>query len=295
VDASKAVVAIVSNGIKQMVKAGGAAIVGAMKGEDEGPSEQELHGKASVEAKSAFLKAQRDALANNDEDHAVEVSTHVYNALRLGLDSAPHAMIAAMNAVADALKAAKALAGGIQLRETVTQWVRLVAQTSVGSVQTPGGAPLTAIARANAAPGLDQPLLPRDGLIDISFSGDDYDSSAPIQIGNTRVNGITGPALAALTGTDGKMPARSIREIGLAIRVSGRFSGNNSAVTVVRDEAGNIEYTDESRTSHWFARRIGVMTHATDADQRRGARQFLDREILDKPLQSLNPETDAKK
>lgn len=294
-DASRAVVAIVSNGIKQMVKAGGTAVVGAIKGKDEGPTEKELHGGVSIEAKSAFLHAQRATLANSDEKQAHEVSEHAYNALLLGIDSAPDAMIATMNAVADALSTAKSTAGDIQLRETVTQWVRLVAQTSLGSVPTKSGAAVTALDRANAAPGLDQPLAPRDGLIDISFSGDDYDSSAPIQLTHARVNGITPGALDTLTGADGRMPARSIRDLGLAIRVSGMFSGNDSAVTVVRDEAGNIQYTDRSRTSHWFARRAGVMTHATDVDQHRGAREFLDRDILGKTLLMLPLKNDAKK
>lgn len=295
-DAGKAVVAIFADGLKFAVKKEGTDLKGAVKGKDASPTEEEQHGKVSVEAKAAFLDTQRTTLAKGNAVYAGQVAVHAYNTLLLGIDSAPDAMIATMQAVVDALDAAQQMAGDIQLQETITQWVRLVAQTSLGSVPTKSGPALTALDRANAAPRLDEPVAPHDGLIDISFTGDDYDSSAPINIGKTRVNGITDDALNRLIGKDNSgLPPRSIGEIGLAIRVSGMFSGNDSSITVVRDEAGNIEYTDRSRTSHWFARRMGVMTHATDADQRRGAKQFLDREILHKHLADLQPSTDAKK
>ncbi len=284
-NAGPGIVGLIADGVKHLTKAAGKGVRDAASsgtGADEA-----RHEGISADAKSDFLESHRAALRNDTPARAEEVTIRAHDALLPTLQTNHEKAIAAMTEIAMGLKEEAGVASGIQRRETELQWIRLVAQTSLGSTSateasahgmaTGGRASLTRLASANQTLDDQRPTMPRDGLIDITFTASQDHPEDKVKVTGIKLLGVR------------KRVAEQVRNIrmldlGLPARASGFLSGNRSSVTVVRDEGGNVDYTDNTRVpweqSTWLARKIGVMTHAGDADERRGARQLIEDEIM---------------
>ncbi len=94
------------------------------------------------------------------------------------------------------------------------------------------------------------------------------------------MNGVSKKMLGTLI----KLNGNQLVKLGIAIRATGTATGlANLAVTVVRDEAGNLMFADETGVlpgkSNWLARKAGFI-HATPERQVEGG-NILMREIFD--------------
>ncbi len=291
-DAGPAVVSMVAAGVKHVVKAvgkqGKEALLPDAAGEDD------RHGGVGLDAKSDFLEAHRTALRNDTPERAAEVTIRAHDALLPLLQTDHEKAISAMTRIGAELSAEAELAHAIQRHATEVQWVRLVAQTSLGSTSaseanakgmaTQGASPLTRLARANQTLDDQKPMINHDGLIDITFTGSQAQPAEKVKVTGIKLRGVRKAVAREMLGT-------RMLDLGLPARASGFLSGNVSSVTVVRDEAGNLAFTDNTTVpweqATWLARKVGVVSHGGDADERRGARQLIEDEIMTSTIGAL--------
>ncbi|MBA3460822.1 MAG: hypothetical protein H0T46_12715 [Deltaproteobacteria bacterium] len=289
--AAEPVVTAVADGIKHGVKSGGKVVAGKVAPQETGAGEPAAVGS---DAKTDFLSAQRDRLLTDHDAGADSVSIRIHDALLPVLRSNPEAAIATMGSVADALAAEKPIAKTGQLQATLSQWLRLVAQTELGSVgaseargkgmATRGESPLARMDGANQALPIGEEPRRHDGLVDVDFSASSRDPQVPVKINGARVLGVRQRIVEELR----KLP---LSALGVPVRASGHLDGGAASVTVTRDEAGNVAFTDNTtvpwRQATWLARKAGVNQGATDADERRGARKLFDEEIMIKTFETI--------
>lgn len=289
VPAGAGIVGLITDGIKHLVKTGTKAGVKALHaGEDE--SERP---PVSVDAREDFLLAHKELMVTDTMKQAGEVAIRCHDALLPTLKHAPDAAVAAMAAIKTGLEVQQESAKTDQTHQTLVQWVRYVAQNSLGSVQslnnkTKKPESLTAIERANEKREDNKPLKRQDGLVDVSFTADFHHPEQPVKFKGARLTGVRRGVAEHLLG-------KPLNTFDLAVRASGSLGGPSVSVTVVRDERGNVTYTDnttvEWEQATWLARKAGVVTHGRPSDEQRGARKLIEEEIMVKPLEAL--ETDS--
>lgn len=290
-NATDPVVTAVADGIKHGVKSSGKAVASRLAPPTAGGAEPAAVGS---DAKTDFLSAQRDRLLTDHDKGADAVSIRIHDALLPVLRSNPEAAIATMKSVADTLAAEKPVAKTEQLQATLSQWLRLVAQTDIGSVDaaeargkgmaTRGESPLARMETANRALPIGEDPVRHDGLVDVDFTASARDPQAPVRVAGARVLGVRRRVIDELKEL-------RLSDLGLPVRASGHLDGGAASVTVTRDEAGNVAFTDNTtvpwRQATWLARKAGVNHGATDADERRGARKLLDEEIMTKTFETM--------
>jgi hypothetical protein len=124
-----------------------------------------------------------------------------------------------------------------------------------------------------------------DGVLEVEFVADYHAPRTPVTVRNARMTGIHPNMLATLR-------SRPLRDLGIVIRAHGSAPGLAVfPVVVVRDEAGNVRFVDDTgaagQPSTWLARK-GGSTEATPERAHRGAIALMD-ELLDSTLDQLVP------
>ena len=84
------------------------------------------------------------------------------------------------------------------------------------------------------------------------------------------------------------------------MRASGHLGKHDASITVVRDEAGNVQFEDNTTVAEqqasWLARKAGVTHHISPADEHRGAKQLIEKELMAGTIEQLKGVVvDAKK
>lgn len=165
----------------------------------------------------------------------------------------------------------------IQEYETTRQWARLLSHLSLGSVsareaQQQGlrpmadGSPTANTKTALLASGT------HGGLLDVEFSADIVHPEKPAAFTKARLFGLSKMSVKAL-----KLNQLPLQTAGLPIRIRSSPASSPLAVTITRDEAGNVLFIDESGAAgmqtRWLSRRGGGHD---DAAAYRAAKQLLD-------------------
>ncbi len=220
----------------------------------------------------------------------IETHTHLLPTLR----SAPDVAVATMEAMHAALLEAKAKAKPLQTGEARLAWMRFLSQHALGSLDPKqaaglglepgaGATPITDVRGAAAPPREGEAMDRLDGVLDLEFEADYVAPEGPVTIKRARMTGIHPKMVETLQGC-------TLRELGVVIRAHGTAPGAAVLpVTVVRDEAGNVRFTDETgaagQPSTWLSRKGGSV-HASPERQRLGAVKLMD-ELLDKRIGEL--------
>ena len=106
----------------------------------------------------------------------------------------------------------------------------------------------------------------------------------PVEIVGARITGVREKVAEHWRG-------QPLSALGVPVRASGLLGGPSVSVTVVRNEAGEVAYNDntsvEWEQATWLARKVGVMTNATAADEHRGAQKLIEQDIMTKPAKNL--------
>lgn len=310
---SEAAVAFITDSFKDIGKRAVKAGTGAAK-HDHGEAarsapetdapETRPPAAASSDPLLAFFDAEKLSLIDARSEKAEQVTMNARYALQPLVETHPEVALASMKAIADELLAQgnggdKALPAREQAHASRSHWIQYVAQSSLGSItpedakaahlrtRTSGAsqtdaAPTTNIEAANAAPTSRGAPAARDGLVDVAFHADIAHPTAPATIKEVRINGISNTLAKHLA-------EKSLLELGIAVRAYAIPDGSNAVVglSASRDEAGNVDYTDETGApgmpGNWFARKAGEPAGGRDAALR-GARQLLEREIMSRPI-----------
>jgi len=283
VPAGPGLVGLVTDGIKHLVKTGTKA---ATKQAVGGDGEEQGKPALSVDAREDFLLAHQEALVTDTMQQASDVTIRAHDALLPMLEREPDKAVDVMNRIAKELADEQPHAAAEQKQQTVVQWVRYVAQSSLGTVasrnkKTGETESLTAIRGANEKLEGNKALHRHDGLIDVSFTADFHHPEQPVKLIRARVHGVRDEVARLLAG-------QPMNTLGLPVRASGLLGGPSVSVTVVRDEAGTIAFTDnttvEWQQATWLARKAGVATNGGSSDEQRGAKKLIEEEIMVKSL-----------
>ncbi|HEX4450513.1 MAG TPA: hypothetical protein VH143_06555, partial [Kofleriaceae bacterium] len=177
-----------------------------------------------------------------------------------------------------------------QAQASALHWIQYVAQASIGSVsadavradhgRTAGQETLTNVARANAAPTTHGDPAKLAGLVDLEFVASSARPQEPAMLRRVFVQGVSNAIAQRLAN------GPSLLATGLAVRAHGVSREGDAVlpVTVVRDEGGNLRYTDDSGAAgmpgpRWLARKAGATRDSID-DEMRGARILMEDELM---------------
>lgn len=304
---AKHVVALLTDGIKQGVKTiekglhqANAREHGAQKRAATGDTGHKGIPPLSADPMIEFFTSEKIALSS---DHAVEahrVSLRTKNELAPLLDlpgDAPRNAVRAMDKVTEEIAGMNQdkEAAALQAQASAVHWMRYLAQASLGAVspQTaaaegkhldPHGLPLTDMSNANARPA--------SGLIDLVFAASAGHPETPATLRSVFVQGVSNLIAQRLV-------QQSLLDAGLAVRAQGTPADGDASlpVTVTRDEAGNITYSDQTRPpgvpgASWLARKAGDL-HGGPSAELRGARKLIEEELMSKPVPSGLIATDS--
>jgi hypothetical protein len=128
-------------------------------------------------------------------------------------------------------------------------------------------------------------------LVDVEFAASAAHPTVPATVRRVFVKG-TSNTLAR------RLAQQPLLETQLAVRAHGVSSDGDAVLplTVVRDEAGNITYTDGTGApgipARWFARKAGEVNGGASAELR-GARKLIEDEIMREPIASHLISTDS--
>lgn len=282
-------VALVVESFKQGLKDAGksgrkAAFAGDHGGGDAG---------AASGARIEFFSGQRSVLARSKaaRGHALnEAMRHLRPLLR----SAPDQATAALRAIREELDAAASAAKDEQAIGSRVAWMRFLSQNALGSLDPkeamglglrPGGdgASITDTRGAIAPPREGEAMRDFDGVLTIKFMADYGHPEEPVTVQRARMTGVHQQMLK-------KLKDKSPRDLHIVVRAYGAAPGFAVLpITVVRDEAGNVRFTDDTGTpgqaSSWLSRKGGSL-HTSPERQRLGAIKLMD-ELIDRPLAEL--------
>ncbi len=126
------------------------------------------------------------------------------------------------------------------------------------------------------------------GLVDVKFDGSLNSAMEPIRPTVMRLHGVSKAVINRLAG-------QTLASLPIPVRAIGLLEGGTSGVTVVRDEAGNVAYTDataeEFQRPNWLGRHIGER-HKSETNQQRGAQRVIE-EITNRSLSSVKVDNDS--
>ena len=200
----------------------------------------------------------------------------------------------AMAAIADGLAEAAGAASAQQADQSRFAWMRFLSQSALGSL-TPTAAtalgldtgdeaaPITDTRGAVAPPREGEAMGRFDGVLDLEFAADYAHPSAPVRLVRASMTGVT-PRMAD------RLRSRQLAEVGVVIRAHGTAPGQaNLPITVVRDEVGNIRFTDDTGAagmpSTWLSRKGGSLQPSPER-QLDGARKLM-AELMAAPIEEL--------
>lgn len=314
---SKAVVAIFTDSVRDVTKRGAKAGVDAIKPKDAADSSADSTAGGSTQSQQtpddrfssnvplfAFFQQQKTGLSGETTGRTIAVAQQAQYALEPLLDTQPHQAIAAMQQIASEIAdaASSKESAGAQAQASAMQWIEYVAQSSLGTV-APGdakharmrtaddNAPTTRMDAMNVAPTDRGAPHTKDGLVNVEFTADVANATKPVTIKKLNVTGIS-------NAVAGRLSMATLRESGLPIRAYGAPSSSNAVLglSVTRDEAGNVQFTDETGApgspGNWFARKAGDPNGGPDA-QARGARALMENDVLSHQLDKSLIKTDS--
>jgi hypothetical protein len=293
---SKAVIALFVDSVKDGVKRIGKGATSALKGvgKHSGPATPQANvtdehiDDSSIDSRIAFFQVETDALIDSKSERVARTVDLAHDLLMPMLDTNPDAAIAAMNDVAQGVEEERQNATNIQAQHSAHNWIRYVAQSSLGSIsatdarradmRTDGDHALARIDHAATAHD-EHAMASPDGLVDIRFSANLHDPTTPARVVTASLFGIS-------EATAARVRRHPLLGQKLAMRVAGIGSDSDVAVpiTVVRDEAGNLRYDDASATG-WLARKAGSFARTSSAEQR-GATKLME-ELTSTPLNDV--------
>lgn len=293
---SRAIVSFFTDSVKDVAKRGGKAVTGALKGK-EAAKEDPRHGASghpepgtSSDPLIAFFQTERISLIPQGRPKASAVAERTFDELEPLLASPEHRVkaVEAMEGIARNIRAKlvnNQQPANEQAHASAMHWVQYVAQTSLGSVTAEEsraagkrtqrhGESTTNVAAANTAPTSRGAPSAHDGLLDIEFEADRFHPEVPATIVHARIHGVSN-AIAK------RIADASLLTAGIPVRAYSRPGA--ATLEVVRDEAGNVDYVDNTGApgmpGNWFARKAGEPLGGRDAALR-GARKLIEQELM---------------
>ena len=164
-----------------------------------------------------------------------------------------------LEALAHAFTTAAEEAVEIQAYETTRQWARFVSHASLGSVGASEAKRkgLSVGGDGGSIAKMDKALLGSQrhpGMIDLEFAADMLRPAGPIRYTSARIFGLSEASARIL-----KLDQLPLRSAGLPMRLRATPASSPVSVTITRDEAGNVAFTDESGAvgmpTKWLSRR----------------------------------------
>jgi hypothetical protein len=194
---------------------------------------------------------------------------------------------AILKQAASVVSAQKEAARSLQATESTKGWIRLVSHSSLGSVdaehahveglkQTHDESSTAKIDNAIAS-------APYDGVVELELDADAINAAAPVHVASARLFGVSNAAAKRL-----QLDSKPLSSAGLAIRARSTQASSPVKVSIARDEAGNVRYTDESGAigmpTPWLSRRGG---HAGSESAARQAAKKIINDLAGKTLTQL--------
>jgi len=293
------VVAILGSGLREMFKEAGKAQLSALAPTpaQKGPAE------TLSDTAAAFLAGQSNDLIDDADGQASFLITEQHTLLLRHLagvkgPAAANRVIGVMAALANALEEQRDPATTTQAEQSRSAWLRLLAHASVGSKsastlraegqRAEGERPVMDASAATGRFAGSNPAPARAGLIDVFFEADYREPRKPIVATRVRLTGVSRKMLQELQH-------QSLLELAVPVRAIGTFGGPTASVTLVRDEIGNVAFTDNTadawQRATWLSRVAGTFS-GTVTDQTRGARLLLD-QLMKLKLNPLKTENDS--
>ncbi len=276
-------------------------LVNITKADGKGPNvAMEVLGAAGwLPAQNDFFERQETMLADLEQREAIASVQDVFYLLQTELQKNPGGTIRAMNDVAELIGAGSKEAAATQAIASAAHWIDYIAQSSVGAVAGATSAtPGHESTRGQSTMNLDHANQRADtahapsifgGLVDVLFDGSLNDAMEPIHIRTVRLHGVSKAVIDRLAG-------QTLASLPIPVRAIGLLQGISAGVTVVRDEAGNVAYTDgtaeEFQHPNWLGRHIGEL-HKSETNQLRGAQRVMD-EVTTKSFASVKIDNDSK-
>ncbi|MDQ3368982.1 MAG: hypothetical protein M3680_26460 [Myxococcota bacterium] len=282
---SKALVALVTDGVKHIIKSAPKAVAGSRNATDDRSNASEVgvtpdgqsFAKRSADPVLAFFASHHDQLADG-ELHGTAVVVETIQLLRPTLRTAPQHAVAAMTAVRTAIEHQLDYAQALQAEQSVRKWVQAVAIADGAGT-------------ANARFDERHPLAKIDGLIDIAIQPSYHDPAKPVAVRGARLDGVKGTVVA-------RFRHQRLSNLGLAVRAAGHFDSPSATLTVVRDAGGSVSYTENTAAEwqqggRWLERKAVANGRGRDAGW--GARIVIEHEVMTKTLEEIGVTNDSTK
>jgi hypothetical protein len=251
----KVLASALSNGVKEGVKKLGAL------------PETLLTGKAVAASDvvvAAFFQAEEESLAGEEYVRSTSV-IDTFALLHQLLPAHRHEAQTSMLAMADALVAESEPAAESQRTQSELGWIDYLAQASLGTRHDNDR--LADVSQANQSPSDEGPRSHFDGLVDLQFAASLSHPEQAVRLTSARVQGLR----RAVAQEVASVPLSSLP---IPIRATGSPTQENATtpLTVVRDETGHVQFTDDARAEWqngtWFARHVGGPDRGTEAELR---------------------------
>ncbi len=279
-----AVLGHVGDGVKGMLQKQGKATLASLK-EERTPADPHTQSGLGSLASGMFCALQQESFVQDRHTVAEMHARFVADSLLPSLDQDPKGAMAVMDATIHGYLEASQKAKDMQSEATQLSWVRYVAQASMGAERGPDGATTSDMTTANQVPGTQRPVDTFDGLVDLRFGINFAKPQAQATLLSARIRGVSSSVarLIALT------PLRQ-SVVPIAVRAVAIPSNGNMAVvplTIMRDEAGKIAFTDDLHgvggPASWLSRKAGVMRPNAES-QHEGARILIEDELMSTAL-----------
>jgi hypothetical protein len=194
---------------------------------------------------------------------------------------------AVIEAAAASFKAESETARKLQAEESTKGWVRYVSHSAMGSTSTDEAAQkgLKKTKDGSATARIEHADSARvyDGVIELEFDADANNAGKEVRLSSARLFGVAEAAAASLG-----LSKKALRTAALPIRLRSSAKSSPVNVTIARDEAGNVRFTDESGAAgmpgHWLSRRGG--RPGSESAAQRAAKNLID-DVAGKTLTQL--------
>lgn len=251
------------------------------------PSEGETDAAEDQGKQLEYFSMQRDMVAKRLEswqDNAIDIKRSLIQ-FDNPRDAGKAADILEQSASVVTSQAEAALS--LQATESTKGWIRLLSQTSLGSVSAvkADAQGLKETKDGSSTAKIDQAVAskPYDGVVELEFDADAINAAATVRVSSARLFGISNAAARRL-----HLSSKPLTSAGLAIRARSSHASSPVDVSIARDEAGNVRYTDDSGAAGmptpWLSRRGGRSGSESTAQQ--AAKKLID-ELAGKTLTQL--------
>ena len=288
---STAIVGLMADGVGALVSYGIDKGVGAVKSAARDDQTDDHHrGDNGADAVSLFFMQQDKVNWADAAVPAAQFSIDVRNSVVHLLPANRARAVGIMKSATVAFKNASGSAHIAQMEASVAHWMRYVAQSAMGSV-TAGkakqqgvramadGSTTTDMRAANQAPDAHHGVQTFDGLVDLRFEIEQGNPLEKATVASVMVRGVNPEAAKVLASKplfQWKLPVRAVAQ-------PTRSSAVAIPLTVLRDEAGNLSFTDNMHgpadAPSWLSRKAGAVRGSAEK-QHEGARILMEQELL---------------